>query len=152
MTWLRSASSVTSQGSQTWKNILNSLPLVLHWLDWSQGLGHSIILGKDVLLGMGKDSILSKYLFLLLNKKNVYFLYQARLHQGTIFPNWLESKDFLLEGDLVVEWEKYKINLIGSGVQLLERSDELKWTGGDNSGKITVKNVYNALASKIWKN
>jgi hypothetical protein len=60
MTWLRSTSSATTQGSQTWKNILNSLPLVLHWLAWSPGSGHSIILGKDVILGMGKDSILSK--------------------------------------------------------------------------------------------
>jgi hypothetical protein len=41
--------------------------------------------------------------------------------------------------------------LIGSGVQLLDRPDELKWTGGDNSGQLTVKNVYNALATKLWK-
>jgi hypothetical protein len=56
-----------------------------------------------------------------------------------------------LEGDLATEWEKYRRNLIGSGIQLLDRLDELMWTGGDNSGQLTVKNVYNAVASKLWK-
>jgi hypothetical protein len=57
-----------------------------------------------------------------------------------------------LEGDLAAEWERYRRNLIGSGIQLTTRSDELKWTGGDSSGQLTVKNVYNALSSKLWKN
>jgi hypothetical protein len=33
----------------------------------------------------------------------------------------------------------------------MDRTDELKWTGGDNSGNLTVKNVYNAIATKLWK-
>jgi hypothetical protein len=28
----------------------------------------------------------------------------------------------------------------------------VKWTGGDNSGILTVKNVYSAIATKLWKN
>jgi hypothetical protein len=40
---------------------------------WNPGTGHSIIIGKDVILGMGKDSILSNELVSTLNQKNVYF-------------------------------------------------------------------------------
>jgi hypothetical protein len=75
--WLRSTTTVSAQGSQTWRNLLKSLHLVLHWLAWSPGSGHSIILGKDMILGMGKDSILSQELVALLNQRNVHYLYQA---------------------------------------------------------------------------
>jgi hypothetical protein len=56
---------------------LNTLPLIVHWLAWKPGSGDSIIVGKDELLGLGKDSILSVDLISCLNNKNVYFLYQA---------------------------------------------------------------------------
>jgi hypothetical protein len=49
----------------------------MHWLAWKLGLGESIIVGKDELLGLGKDSILFVDLISCLNSKNVYFLYQA---------------------------------------------------------------------------
>jgi hypothetical protein len=147
-TWLRSTSSITSQGSQTWKNILNTLPLVL------PGSRDSIIIGKGEILGLGKESILSNELIYLLNEKNVYFLYQARQAPpyGTTCSNWLDNTNLGLEGDLAIEWERYRRNLIRSRIQLTERSDELKWTGGDNSSQLTVKNVYKSLASKLWKN
>jgi hypothetical protein len=48
------------------------------------------------------------------------------------------------------EWDIFCRALIGSGVQLQDKPDELKWIGGDNSGTLSVKNVYCALASKIW--
>jgi hypothetical protein len=38
--------------------------------------------------------------------------------------------------------------LIESGISLVDKQDELIWTGGDKSGFISVKNVYEAL-SKI---
>jgi hypothetical protein len=127
--------------------------VILHWLEWNPGFGHSILIGKDVIMGMGKDSILSNEMILLLNFKNVYLLYQARCAhpQGTICTNWLDSADLGLEGELAAEWEMYRRNLIGSGIHLLESLDELKWTGGDNSGQLSVKNVYNALTKKLWK-
>jgi hypothetical protein len=56
-----------------------------------------------------------------------------------------------LEVDLATKWEKFRRDLIGSGVQLLYRLDELKWTRGDKFGQLTVKNVYNAIATKLWK-
>jgi hypothetical protein len=56
-----------------------------------------------------------------------------------------------LVGELAAEWDRYRQNLIGSGIKLVDRSDELIWTGGDSSGQISVKNVYSALSKKLWK-
>jgi hypothetical protein len=56
-----------------------------------------------------------------------------------------------LVGEPAVEWERYRKNLIGSGIKLVDRPDELKWTGGDSLGQISVKNVYLALSKKLWK-
>jgi hypothetical protein len=86
LSWLRSTTSVTSYGSQTWKNLLNTLPVILQWLAWNPGSGHSILVGKDAILGMGQDSILSQELVHSLNKKNIHLLYQASrvLPRGSI--------------------------------------------------------------------
>jgi hypothetical protein len=152
--WLRSTTNVVVQGSQTWRNLLKSLHIILHWLVWSPGSGQSIIIGKDLILGHGKSMILSEDLVTNLNQKSVYYLYQARseLRPGTICSIWLTSDDLGLVGDLALEWEMFRRALIDSGVQLLDRPDVLKWTGGDYSGQLTVKNVYDALETKQWKN
>jgi len=85
-TWLRSASTIMTYGSHTWKKLINSLPLLLQWIAWNLGLEHSILIGNDVILGMGKDSYLSKELVDSLNQKNVHMLYQeiCDLLQGTL--------------------------------------------------------------------
>jgi hypothetical protein len=46
LTWLRSAEPVHPFGSQTWKNLRNTLPIILHWMAWKPGSGHSIISRK----------------------------------------------------------------------------------------------------------
>jgi hypothetical protein len=51
-----------------------------------------------------------------------------------------------------MEWTAYCKALIHSGIQLHPRDDNLIWIGGDHSGLITVKNVYNALANEYWLN
>jgi hypothetical protein len=81
--------------------------LIVHWLAWKPGAGDSIIVGKDEILGMGKDSILSVELITCLNSKNVYFLYQASRAsiQGSICSNWLDNTDLGLEGDYASEWD-----------------------------------------------
>jgi hypothetical protein len=53
-------------------------------------------------------------------------------------------------GDQATKWDLFRRTLIGSGVQLQDRSDGLKWIGGDNSGTLTVKNVCCTLDSKLW--
>jgi hypothetical protein len=68
-----------------------------------------------------------------------------------------------LTGTLATEWEQFCLALISSGASIQDRDDALMWTGGDNSGSLTVKNVYMALLStqscpridgwrqKLWK-
>jgi hypothetical protein len=59
ISWLCSAEPSSLSGSQNWKNLLNALPLLVHWLVWKLGIGVSILIGKDEILGMGKGSFLS---------------------------------------------------------------------------------------------
>jgi hypothetical protein len=67
ISWLRSAEPSSLSGSQNWKNLLNALPLLVHWLVWKLGIGVSILIGKDEILGMGKGSFLSLDLISQLN-------------------------------------------------------------------------------------
>jgi hypothetical protein len=41
--WFRSTDPSVHYGSQTWKNLINALPLLVHWLAWKPGFGVSII-------------------------------------------------------------------------------------------------------------
>jgi hypothetical protein len=90
------------QGSQTWRTLQKSIPLLLHWIAWSPGSGHSIIIGKDLILGMGSKAFLSDDLVQALNQKNVHYLYQASrvLRPGTICSTWIDNEDLNLSGFL----------------------------------------------------
>jgi hypothetical protein len=103
---------------------------------------------------MGKDSFISMELITRLNSKNVYFLFQASQApiQGSICSNWLSNIDLGLEGDFTSEWDHYRMRLIGAGIVISDRQDKLRWAGGDYSGRLTTKNVYNVLATELWKN
>jgi hypothetical protein len=94
--------------------------------------------------------LLSEDLIEILNQRGIYFLFQAcRVpRQGLIGLNWITSVDLDLGGALAVEWQVFRSALISSGIQLLQRPDELKWLGGDCSGRITVKNAYEAIEKK----
>jgi hypothetical protein len=81
-----------------------------------------------------------------------FFKLEGLLSQGSICSNWLNSIDLGLEGDLASEWDRYRLSLIGAGIALSDRQDELRWMGGDCTGHLTTKNVYNALAAELWKN
>jgi hypothetical protein len=150
--WLHSAEPLALNGSQTWKNLINALPLLVHWLAWKPGSGFSIITGKDMILGMDRGSFLSAELIKHLNDHHVYYLFQARSATtvGTCYTKWLSCVELGLEGVMADEWETYRKRLIDVGIALTEASDELKWTGGDCTGILTTKNVYNALATKLW--
>jgi len=54
-----------------------------------------------------------------------------------------------LTGLVAIEWKTFVKALIDSGVQLQHGEDTLIWTGGDQSGLLTVKNVYNAMENKF---
>jgi hypothetical protein len=52
-----------------------------------------------------------------------------------------------LVGELSIEWSNYCRELQVAGVILTGDEDELFWTGGDSSGVISVKNIYEAIQS-----
>jgi hypothetical protein len=133
-----------------WKYLLKSLHILLHWIAWCPGSGESILLGKDRILGMGDAAILSEELIYAINLKGVFYLFQASSapRPGLLCPNWLTSVDLELEGHLALEWTSFRCALIYNGVQLVTRPDELRWTGGDASGLITVKNIYEATEKR----
>jgi hypothetical protein len=153
ITWLRSAVPSSRVGSQTWKNLLNALPLLVRWLAWKPGNGADILVGKDVILGMGNDAFLSNALIQHLNEQQVHYLYQARgaIATGLTVANWVTSTDLGLSGTLATEWENYRIHLTVAGISPTDDYDEIRWTGGDGTCIITTKNIYNALAAELWQ-
>jgi hypothetical protein len=148
----RSADQHLLYGSRRSQTFFRNLSLLLHWIAWNPGSGHSIIIGKDRILGMGIKAFLSAELLQTLNQNSVHYLSQANkdLRPGTICSTWYDSGDLNLSGVLATEWEGYRSALIESGVQLRNRPDALIWTGGDSYGQISAKNVYNALMTLQW--
>jgi hypothetical protein len=112
--WLRTSDPLSRFGSQSWKNLLNPLPLLVHLLAWKPGAGVSIMIGKDEIMGMGKGSFLSLDLISHLNEHHVYYLFKARRASvvGISCTTWLNSIELGLVGSLASEWERYRILLI----------------------------------------
>lgn len=90
------------RGSQIWSYLLKSIYLLLHWIVWSHGDGKSIVIGKDRILGMGDAVLLSKELLVSINRKGIFFLYQAQKEAqvGRITLNWFSSTDLELTRQL----------------------------------------------------
>jgi hypothetical protein len=103
-------------------------------------------------LGIGNSSLLSPERREALKERNNCYLYKswAKASLGFITNKWKSSGDLDLIGNLVVEWIAYYKALIHSGIQLQSKEESLILTGGDHSGVINDKNVYNALAKEYW--
>jgi hypothetical protein len=115
------------------------------------GDGKSILIGKDRILGMGDAAILSDELISVINRKGLFYLFQAQTGSqvGRITQNWISSADLELTGHLQAEWNLFRCALINNGVFMQEKPDSLKWTGGKSTGMISVKNIY--LAAENMK-
>jgi len=129
-----------------------------HWITncicWKPGFGHSIIIGKDCIIGFNQTSYISPQLISLLNTKNTYFLFQARFYNehGTPTVGWKSVHDLELPVDLAAEWDKYFMELIRVRIYPHDVEDQFLWAGGDNSGHISVKKLYSAITNTVWKN
>jgi hypothetical protein len=148
--WLRTVTTSSTRGSHVWKYLLKSIHILLHWIAWYPGLGDSILVGRDYILGMGDKAILSDDLILELNGRGVYFLSQASCEQclGITGTKWHTSEDLGLGGRLAFEWTCFRKDIILNGILLSRRPDELRWSGGNASGVITVKNLYEATEKR----
>jgi hypothetical protein len=68
---------------------------------------------------------------------------------GFITDQWKNNLDLGLSGSLDIEWNSFCKDLIESSIHLHPRDDILIWNSGDQSGTLSVKNVYNALTKKF---
>jgi hypothetical protein len=75
LSYLHSVDSFSSFCSRSWKNIQNTLPVILHWMVWNPSSGHSISIGRDAIIRLGQHSYLSQELITLLNCKNLHLLF-----------------------------------------------------------------------------
>jgi hypothetical protein len=148
LSWFRKSSHTYSSASRIWLSLLRSLPIILHWITWCPGAGHSISLGRDRILGLGEGSFLSSNLLSALKLRQVTTLALAKVGRESVFTaeKWRSSVDLGLTGELASEWNGFISDLRCAGISLTNNSkDELRWTGGDGSGEITVRNAYNAI-------
>jgi hypothetical protein len=150
--WLRSATFSPLRGSQTWKHLQRTLPILLHWIAWLPGNGSAIELGKDDILGMGIKAQLSSRLLERLHNLGHHYLFHLKAphNSSTLGESWITSSMLLLDRELSAEWIRYTQHLNEAGICLQERPDNLIWTGGDKSGIISVRNIYKALTEEIW--
>jgi hypothetical protein len=116
---------------------------------WKPGTGTDIRLGRDQIVGLDEKSLLHTDLCLKLGSLNIFNLAQVRTAtDNPSWPdNWLRSSDLNLDGRWALEWNRFSSALKSAGISLTEEPDSLLWTGGDASGLLTVKNLYEALFS-----
>jgi hypothetical protein len=57
--WIRKPSHYQSWASPFWKGMIASSRVIFHWLRWKPGSGSNIHIGRDMILGMGDQSLLS---------------------------------------------------------------------------------------------
>jgi hypothetical protein len=150
--WLRLPVICTNSASPIWRSLLKNLTYIHHWLCWKPGSRLAIHIGRDAILGLGSKAYLSSGLLEFLRNLKVFFLFQAQHNSDCGFSctNWKSSTDLGLSGALAQEWTSYCLALSGAGIRLHAVEDTIKWNGGDCSGLLTVKNVYNAISSTIW--
>jgi ribonuclease HI len=100
-------------------------------------------------VGLDEKSLLHSDLRLKLGSSNYFNLAHVRtLTDNPSWPdNWLRSSDLNLDGRWASEWNRFSTALKSVGISLTEEPDSLLWTGGDGSGLLTVKNLYEALFS-----
>lgn len=110
------------------------------------------MVGVDMILGLGTLSLLSQEQRSALRTHKIHCLYQAEKQnaRGMILDPWKTNVDLGVIRPLAMEWTCYTRVLCGSGIHLSSGEDRLLWMGGDQSGTLTTKNVYNAIAAKMW--
>jgi hypothetical protein len=60
--WIRKPTLIQPWASPYWKGLVASSQVILHWLRWKPGTGSKILIGRDMILGLGDQSILTPLL------------------------------------------------------------------------------------------
>jgi len=110
--------------------------VILHWLRWKTGEGLDILIGRDLILGLGDRSILSPLMRLHLQANNITTLAQIRSMTGaTPLPDvWMTNNDLLLSEPLASEWFRFTTALKSAEITLRVEPDVLLWAGGEKEG------------------
>jgi len=69
---------------------------------------------------------------------------------GAVLAQWKSSEDFGFTNAKETTWDLFRRALMASDIELTDIPDTLIWTRRDQSGFITTKNAYEAIASKYW--
>ena len=147
--WFRSHTFQQKANSRIWGGLMKSVHLITHWLSWNPGSGQLIALGKDMILGMGGNFLLSLNILSALHCRNIFTLARAMRHYDIqhLSSTWLNNNDLGFTGDLAIEREHFRKALYDSGAYLRDSEYVLMWTGGDNSIFSTIKKLYWAILS-----
>jgi hypothetical protein len=150
LTWLRQPHFNRRVVSRIWSSLLRSLPIIMHWLCWKPGAGRLIALGRDAILNLGDNVMLSSELVQNLSDKHYTSLAHVsnNIDPTSLAAAWKTSFDLNLTGAQALEWTSFTAELNKAGIYLSEdQADCLLWSGGDGSGTFSVKNCYNAIIS-----
>jgi ribonuclease HI len=111
-----------------------------------------IRIGSDKVLGLGDRSLLSCDLRSHLRLNNFTQLAHILKQPGgrALPDNWLDSGDLNLSDLSAAEWNLYISALKEAGITLSSRPDSLRWAGGDSTGNLTVRNLYDALLKQKY--
>jgi hypothetical protein len=149
--WIRKPTLYQSWASPFWKGMIASSPVILHWLRWKPGTGSNIRIGRDMILGLGVQSLLSPSICERLEARGFSSL--AHIKAPSNAPLSLTTGKTVvplsLDGLQACEWNSYTSALKRSGITLSDNPDMLLWAGGDSTGSITVKNLYSALLHQL---
>jgi ribonuclease HI len=149
--WLRKPTLLQKSASPFWKGMVNSSPIILHWLRWKPGTGKKIKIGRDMIVGLEDRSLLHPVLCSKLTSQNILYLAQINLPTGssTLPDQWMGSSELSLIGQRALEWNQFTLELKLAGLSLSQEPDTILWTGGDGSGIPSVKNIFDALQDTL---
>jgi hypothetical protein len=96
--WLRKPTLLQKSASPFWKGMVNSSPIILHWLRWKPGTGKKIKIGRDMIVGLEDRSLLHPDLCSKLTSQNILYLAQINLPTGssTLPDQWMGSRELSL--------------------------------------------------------
>lgn len=110
------------------------------------------MLCRDCIFGMDASAHLSPQLISHLHSLNILYLYQIKESSRSEHQpdSWISSASLGLNPVLTGEWNNFRLALTHLGIRLTGTEDQLHWSGGDRSGKLTAQNVYFAIFNTLW--
>jgi hypothetical protein len=146
--WIRHYSHQNPTASKIWTSLRRALPVINNWLSWLPGSGSQVNLGRDKIMDLGDNAILSEGILTTLKERGVTTLAQATTNSNLLtgIEQWKRSDDLGLRGAQAKEWELFTSGLSQAGITIqADVEDSLIWSGGDSSGKFIGKELLSCI-------